>query len=995
MSHRVPLLTALAATLCILVAPAAASADLSLSDVVARPVTGTCQPSASPSGTALAGSHADVCIAFHVNGGSDDLRGLTIHLAPGLLGDPSATPKCSQAGFIAGSCNATQQVGEVATTAVATAPLLGLPLTLDLQGEVYNLAPNPDEPARLGISIEPLGGLASPIHIQSSIRTRLTDYGLDSITRDDLPRTATVLGVPADIAVTDMALTLWGAKGAHPTLAKAFATTPTSCQAATTSIDARAYDGSATGGSDTFTPTDCAHVPFTPSLEVGPEQVPSDTPGEASATLKVPAATGDNRVQANVKRVELLLPNGLTLSPGLANGLTDCTEAQFGLTEDRAPACPASSEIGDVEFVTPLIGTLTGKVYFGTPTPTAKLRNFVSVEDPRLRVKLIGDVTADPVTGQVENVFPDSPQVPFTEFRFHYKGGPNAVLSAPSTCGSFTAVATMTPYNGGAAATPSDSFDTIGCPAPAFTPTLGVSSTATSAGADTALTVQIDRPDRQARLLRSTVSLPPGLAGRLGAVPACPVAQARAAACSESSRVGSANVTVGNGSSPLTLPARVYLTPGFDGAVAGLAIVVPAKVGPIDLGTVVTMAKLRLRPGDAGIDVETEDLPQIIDGIPTPYRSIQLTINRAGFMVNPTSCAPQTVHGAFTAANAMQAAADATYQATACNTLPYAPKLTATLGTAGQTAKGVKPQLTTVVSQGPGEANSRHVEVTLPDGLGANPAGLARACPVEQLDANACPPSAVVGSVRADTPLLAAPLQGPVLIVKPKGGVLPELSLELRGPIDLRLRATVGFGPHGRLKTVFDGIPDVPLSRLALTLNGGKDGILTSGIDLCGRKAPTFDALFQSHSGVQRTGTVNARVPCGAASSNRMRATATLTGIRKHRPALRLKVTAPSRLRELKVTLPRQLRGASSLARVSKLLAGGKSVRKPSLRVKGRTLTVKLPKAGTRTPDLRLRSGALRVAGKLKVGQRVTFTVTGIRVNGKKVTAKATARAQR
>jgi hypothetical protein len=224
--------------------------------------------------------------------------------------------------------------------------------------------------------------------------------------------------------------------------------------------------------------------------------------------------------------------------------------------------------------------------------------------------------------------------------------------------------------------------------------------------------------------------------------------------------------------------------------------------------------------------------------------------------------------------------------------------------------------------------------------------------------------------------------------------VLPELSLELRGPINLRLRATVGFGPRGRLKTVFDGIPDVPLSRLALTLNGGKDGILTSGRDLCGASAPNFDALFQSHSGVQRTSSVDAKVPCGAASANGLRATATLTGVKRKQPVLRLKVTAPAKLRQLKVTLPRQLRGRAGLARVSKLLAGGKNVRRPSLRIKGRTLTIKLPKAGTRTPDLRLRSGALRIAGKLKVGQRVTFTVTGIKLNGKKVTAKVTARAR-
>jgi hypothetical protein len=36
----------------------------------------------------------------------------------------------------------------------------------------------------------------------------------------------------------------------------------------------------------------------------------------------------------------------------------------------------------------------------------------------------------------------------------------------------------------------------------------------------------------------------------------------------------------------------------------------------------------------------------------------------------------------------------------------------------------------------------------------------------------------------------------------------------------------------------------------------------------------------------------------------------------------------------------------------------------------------------------------LRIAGKLKVGRRVSFTVTGIKLNGKKVSAKVTARAR-
>jgi hypothetical protein len=69
-------------------------------------------------------------------------------------------------------------------------------------------------------------------------------------------------------------------------------------------------------------------------------------------------------------------------------------------------------------------------------------------------------------------------------------------------------------------------------------------------------------------------------------------------------------------------------------------------------------------------------------------------------------------------------------------------------------------------------------------------------------------------------------------------------------------------------------------------------------------------------------------------------------------------------------------------------------VRKPSVRMSGRTLIVKLPKAGTRSGDLRLARGALRLVGKLKVGQRVTFTVTAVRTNGKKLSVKASAKAR-
>jgi hypothetical protein len=91
--------------------------------------------------------------------------------------------------------------------------------------------------------------------------------------------------------------------------------------------------------------------------------------------------------------------------------------------------------------------------------------------------------------------------------------------------------------------------------------------------------------------------------------------------------------------------------------------VVDTKVPALDLGRVAVLQKLVLRP-DTGIDVISENLPQSLEGIPTVYRSIDLTIDRKGFMRNATSCAPQALHGSFNAvAGAMAATSDAPAQA--------------------------------------------------------------------------------------------------------------------------------------------------------------------------------------------------------------------------------------------------------------------------------------------------------------------------------------------
>jgi hypothetical protein len=958
-------------------APAVAgAAPVPLSDVVAKPIAngGSCP---SDPVSAPAAAHRDFCVSFSTDTANDDVKGLVIDLPAGVVGDPSATPTCPQATFETATCPTTSQVGTVSTDVTAT--LLVLPVPTTVTGEVYNLTPNATEPARLGIRLDGGLGALSPVLLQAGIRVKVPDASLRSTT-ENIPNTLPT----GPLKLHTMALTLWGSHGG---LAKPFISLPTRCDVpATTTVTVTSYGGEATSGTSSFTPTNCGAVPFTPTLEVGPKQVANDAPGSASATLVLPGTdtvvAGEPLRQSYLRAVALQLPVGLALNPPLGNGLVPCTEAQFGRDSDSAPACPASSEIGTVSFTTPIFPEpLTGKVYFGEPKAGEFLRNFVSVEDPRLRIKLVGDVTVDPATGAVTNVFDDSPQVPFTRFQFTYSGGDHAVLTGPTTCATSTVVAPMTPWSGTPVQAPTDTFDTVGCLPPAFSPSLGVSLPDTQAGADAALTVHIARPDKDLRLSTATIALPPGLTGRLPAVPACKVADARAGACPEASRVGSAGVSVGTGPAPLVLPGTVYLTEGYDGSLAGLATVINTKIPALDLGTVVVMSKLMLRP-DTGINVVTDPLPQSLQGIPTVYRSIDLTIDRPGFLQNATSCAAQPLHGTFTAVGGAIAASDAPYQATGCDKLPFAPKLTASVGSPGQVAKNTHPALKVTIAQAAGQAAMSKTVVSLPEGIGVDIKNLGALCSDAQLAATTCPATSKIGTVTAVTPLLPGQLSGGVYLIAggSKGG-LPGIGLDLGL---LQLRGTIALGK--RLVTTFDGIPDVPLRSLTLNLSGGKKATLITSKALC-TQSPTVMASYAGHNGATGAETAKASlVGCAALSG-----TGTLTGVAKKHPTLKLSLAATTGVKQLRLKLPAGLTVASAarVRKAARFIVSGKKYKGSKVTwSKGRIVFTARKGSTTRSPQITLPKGLLRLKHKVKVHSTQTFTVTGTKADGKTVSAK-------
>jgi hypothetical protein len=879
-----------------------------------------------------AGTHPDVTVQTsftpqNAPGSPQQVRNLVVHLPPGLVGNPRATARCSEAAFLADACPAGSRVGTVSVDAVA----LGLPITAP--GDVYNLEAPATEPARLGTVVRPLGGLLGKLFVPVHVRLRPSDGGLDTeIT--DLP--TTLNGIPTWLEQLTLTLDGTPAGASAP-----FMTLPTSCLPAAASIEAVPYGSPATPATHAaapFTPTGCASVLFAPSATAQIDSHRRAEPSGYTVALELPA-TETPRRQAHVRRAEVVLPEGTTLSPGVASG---------GLEACAAPPCPQASKVGRVEFETPLLGALAGSVYLAAPTPARPLGLIVTVDDPRAPIVLEGAVHADPANGRLTTVFDDLPQVPFTRFALVFAGGPHAVLANPARCGSHTVTARLTPWSGGADATPSAAFtvdaDVSGgaCPASApFRPGIGVSAASTRAGAPAgALTLTIIRPDGDQDLGPLVTDLPPGLSGSIAGVPLCPEGAAATGACPADSRVGGVRALVGPGDAPASLSGTVFLTGPAEGGLVGLAIVIPGKVGPIDLGTVVARAGIVLR-GDGGLSVRTGALPRFVGGVPVSIRELSLTLDRPGFAGNPTSCSPLAVSASFTSADGATATAQAPYQATGCELLAFAPRISGSVGARGETEARDHPPVTTVITTPPGHAVARSAAVTLPAGIGVDITRLRSICEGDALATGNCPAASRLGTAEARTPLLPVPLTGDVVLARTQPAGLPGLTVLLRSPVALRLDGTFDLGTR---RATFDGIPDVPLSRFELRFRD--NGLLTLAGDLCAGAAPTIAAQFTGHNGKTAS---DRRAVERPGCAPKPRATLSLDRLGAAHPRLRLRVRPGAggpALRRFHMTLPDSLQAGAPIARAGRRRVGAAR--------RGGVVTVRLAGRGARDVTLTL-----------------------------------------
>lgn len=875
------------------------------------------------------GGHPFVGVTdFQVNRVPDGtVKNIRVDVPPGLISNPRAVPVCSDSALSSGTCPDGTQLGVVALQA----SLSGIPVYV---GEsVYNMPVETGHCAGYvsdyAFQTPPPGGR---IDICGAIRSTTDDGLYFTIAAPQNPAlirsTLIFWGVPGDtghdpqrgwscLLVAPLGpCTPPASRASHPQ-GTPFLSNPSGCvpagQVSTLTLDSTAGVRARATSTTPVPAIGCANVPFNPSLTVAPQTTASDAPTGVNVDLHVPQNQDPAGVASStVKDASVTLPPGMTLDPSAANGLAACTPAQFGHGSDAPPTCPAASRVGTAEIDTPLLARpLTGSVYLGCDRNSARpcpatgglAYLYVYATGSGVTQKLIGTVTADKQTGRLTTTFVNQPQVPFSDFKLNFHGGPTAPLANPLQCGPATTTASLTPYSGNAPRTPSSSFtvDSNGAggacsQSTPFAPGLTVTPATTQAGAfDSPLTFDVTRAEQQQYLGRISVTLPPGLVGLISRVPLCPGAQAATGTCPAASRIGTTTVLAGSGSQPITQSGGVYLTGPYAGAPFGLSIVVPAVAGPFDLGTVVVRGAIQVDKTTAQITIATDPLPEVVGGIPLRMRSVRVTVDRPGFMLNPTSCSPARTTATLSSTHNVLASASSPFQAGGCAALRFAPGLRISLTGKGQTTSGKHPALLATFTSSLGQANLRSTGVTLPLSLALDPNNSTHVCSVAASQADACPANTAVGSATVDTPLLSAPLTGRAYLVQgirtgPHGQqihTLPALLITLRGQVAIDLRAQTSVDSLGRLVTTFPAVPDAPISRFTLQITGGRRGILvvTGHANLC-RRAQVARARLDAQNGASHALAVTMGRPC----PNR----AFVTGLRVVRHTVRFRVTTPA-----------------------------------------------------------------------------------------------------
>jgi hypothetical protein len=604
----------------------------------------------------------------------------------------------------------------------------------------------------------------------------------------------------------------------------------------------------------------------------------------------------EGRAPAALKDAVLAFPAGLAVNPSQAAGLGACSEAQIGfagqqgstLRFSKAPqSCPDAAKIGSLEVTSPalvvrnakheverdpasgeaVLEVLHGSVYIATPfaNPFGSLiAAYLVIEDEKTGIvaKLAGQGELDPTSGRLTTRFRENPELPLEDIKVHLFGGPRGAFITPPACGTYATETQLSPWSApeGKAAAPSAAFQTSASPIPGApcptteaalpnAPKLLAGTQSPAAGKYSPLLFKLSREDGTQRLGKIEVTLPTGLSAKLAGVGECSeaeIAKARSRevplqgaieqadpSCPQGSEIGTVSAAAGAGPTPYYTQGHAYLAGPYKGAPISIVAIAPAVAGPFDLGAVVIRSAAYLDPTTAQVKVLSDPLPQLLDGIPLDLRSVAVRAERPGFSLNPTSCNVKSFGGFAISALGSAAPLFERFQAGGCKPLPYKPKMSVRLF--GPTHRGGHPRLKATFTAKPGEANTARVSFAFPKSEFIDQAHFRTICTRVQFAAKQCPAGSVYGHVKATTPLLGYPLEGPVYL-RSSSHKLPDLVVALRGPASQPIEIdAVGRvdSVNGGLRVRFEEVPDAPLTKLIVTAQGAKKGLFQNSTNIC------------------------------------------------------------------------------------------------------------------------------------------------------------------
>jgi uncharacterized repeat protein (TIGR01451 family) len=349
-----------------------------------------------------AGAFSPTTVTLSRTDGDEDLKALTVHLPPGLLGMLSNVPLCAQAEAQAGACPGQSEIGGATVAAGPGADPLFLP------GSVYLTGPYDGAPFGLSIVVPAQAGPLDlgMIDIRASVNVDPSSAAL-SIASGPLPQR--VDGIPLQIKTVNLDIDREG-----------FTFNPSDCQPLAVEGVLESNEGATAQVTSPFRAANCAKLPFKPKLTALTHASTSKA-GGAYLHMRIVFPPG---ARANVAKLKVDLPRQLRAR--LTTLQQACVAAVFAV--DPA-SCPAQSVVGSVTVLTPVLRHgLVGPVY---------LVSHAGASAPSLEFVLQGEGVTIDVAGQASvehgvlaGIFSSLPDVPFSTLGLVLTEGPHSLLAA-------------------------------------------------------------------------------------------------------------------------------------------------------------------------------------------------------------------------------------------------------------------------------------------------------------------------------------------------------------------------------------------------------------------------------------------------------------------------------------------------------------------------------------------------------------------------------------